>query len=43
MSPAAPAVTLLPSYASGSSDVPLLVEKIGDNFDRTVASDRCSS
>jgi fatty-acyl-CoA synthase len=36
MSPAAP---LLPSYASGTSDVPLLGETIGDNFDRTVAAD----
>jgi fatty-acyl-CoA synthase len=36
MSPGAP---LLPSYASGTSDVPLLGETIGDNFDRTVAAD----
>jgi hypothetical protein len=36
MSPAAP---LLPSYASGRSDAPLLGETIGDNFDRTVATD----
>jgi fatty-acyl-CoA synthase len=36
MSPAAP---LVPSYASGTSDVPLLGETIGDNFDRTVAAD----
>ena len=34
-----PAVPLLPSYASGTSDVPLLGETIGDNFDRTVAAD----
>ncbi len=34
MSPSAPAV---PSYASGVSDVPLLGDTIGDNFDRTVA------
>ncbi|WP_253826692.1 AMP-binding protein [Prauserella aidingensis] len=32
---AAPA---LPSYASGTSDVPLLGDTIGDNFDRTVAA-----
>jgi len=32
-------VPLLPSYASGTSDVPLLGETIGDNFDRTVAAD----
>ncbi|WP_199431346.1 AMP-binding protein [Qaidamihabitans albus] len=31
--PGAPAV---PSYASGTSDVPLLGDTIGDNFDRTV-------
>ena len=35
MSTAAPAV---PSYASGISDVPLLGDTIGDNFDRTVAA-----
>ena len=35
MSAAAPAV---PSYASGTSDVPLLGDTIGDNFDRTVAA-----
>jgi fatty-acyl-CoA synthase len=29
----------VPSYASGTSDVPLLGDTIGDNFDRTVASD----
>ncbi|GAA2885739.1 AMP-binding protein [Pseudonocardia halophobica] len=29
----------LPSYASGISDVPLLGDTIGDNFDRTVAAD----
>ncbi|MEU7819017.1 AMP-binding protein, partial [Pseudonocardia sp. NPDC049154] len=29
----------LPSYASGTSDVPLLGDTIGDNFDRTVAAD----
>jgi fatty-acyl-CoA synthase len=34
-----PAVPLLPSYASGTSDVPLLGETIGDNFDRMVAAD----
>jgi fatty-acyl-CoA synthase len=34
-----PAVALLPSYASGPSDAPLLRETIGDNFDRTVAAD----
>ena len=34
-----PAVPQLPSYASGMSDVPLLGETIGDNFDRTVAAD----
>ncbi|MBB3050334.1 fatty-acyl-CoA synthase [Prauserella isguenensis] len=28
----------LPSYASGTSDVPLLGDTIGDNFDRTVAA-----
>ncbi|QYN23370.1 AMP-binding protein [Amycolatopsis sp. DSM 110486] len=33
--PDAPA---LPSYASGTSDVPLLGDTIGDNFDRTVAA-----
>ncbi|WP_116048757.1 AMP-binding protein [Amycolatopsis palatopharyngis] len=33
--PQAPAV---PSYASGISDVPLLGDTIGDNFDRTVAA-----
>ncbi|MEU4251205.1 AMP-binding protein [Amycolatopsis sp. NPDC026612] len=33
--PDAPA---LPSYASGISDVPLLGDTIGDNFDRTVAA-----
>ena len=33
--PEAPAV---PSYVSGISDVPLLGDTIGDNFDRTVAS-----
>jgi fatty-acyl-CoA synthase len=32
--PDAPAV---PSYASGTSDVPLLADTIGDNFDRTAA------
>ncbi|MCP2235654.1 AMP-binding protein [Prauserella halophila] len=32
---ASPAV---PSYASGTSDVPLLGDTIGDNFDRTVAA-----
>ncbi|MCE3554424.1 AMP-binding protein, partial [Pseudonocardia sp. RS11V-5] len=36
MSAAAPAV---PSYASGTSDVPLLGDTIGDNLDRTVAAD----
>ncbi len=35
MSPAPPQ---LPSYASGTSDVPLLGETIGDNLDRTVAA-----
>ncbi|MCO1656816.1 AMP-binding protein [Pseudonocardia humida] len=35
MSPTAPSV---PSYASGVSDVPLLGDTIGDNFDRTVAA-----
>ncbi len=34
-----PAVALLPSYVSGTSEVPLLGETIGDNFDRTVAAD----
>jgi fatty-acyl-CoA synthase len=29
----------LPSYASGTSDVPLLGDTIGDNLDRTVAAD----
>ena len=29
----------VPSYASGTSDVPLLGDTIGDNFDRTVAAD----
>ncbi|WP_328604666.1 AMP-binding protein [Amycolatopsis sp. NBC_00345] len=33
--PDAPA---LPSYASGTSEVPLLGDTIGDNFDRTVAA-----
>jgi fatty-acyl-CoA synthase len=33
--PQAPAI---PSYASGISDVPLLGDTIGDNFDRTVAA-----
>ena len=28
----------IPSYASGTSDVPLLGDTIGDNFDRTVAA-----
>ncbi|MFB9908881.1 AMP-binding protein [Allokutzneria oryzae] len=31
-------VTALPSYASGTSDVPLLGDTIGDNLDRTVAA-----
>ena len=35
MSTAAPAV---PSYASGTSDVPLLGDTIGDNFDRVAAA-----
>jgi fatty-acyl-CoA synthase len=35
VSTATPAV---PSYASGTSDVPLLGDTIGDNFDRTVAA-----
>ncbi|WP_086823186.1 AMP-binding protein [Allokutzneria sp. NRRL B-24872] len=30
--------TALPSYASGTSDVPLLGDTIGDNLDRTVAA-----
>jgi hypothetical protein len=34
-----PAVALLPSYVSGTSEVPLLGETIGANFDRTVAAD----
>jgi len=34
-----PDVPLLPSYASGPSDVPLLGETIGGNFDRVVAAD----
>jgi hypothetical protein len=34
-----PVVALLPSYVSGTSEVPLLGETIGDNFDRTVAAD----
>jgi fatty-acyl-CoA synthase len=29
----------VPSYASGTSDVPLLGDTIGDNFDRTVAGE----
>ncbi|WP_345382001.1 AMP-binding protein, partial [Pseudonocardia yuanmonensis] len=33
------AVPALPSYASGTSDVPLLGDTIGDNLDRTVAAD----
>jgi fatty-acyl-CoA synthase len=28
-----------PSYASGISEVPLLGDTIGDNFDRTVAAE----
>ena len=32
------AVPAIPSYASGTSDVPLLGDTIGDNFDRTAAS-----
>jgi fatty-acyl-CoA synthase len=32
-------VPSVPSYASGISDVPLLGDTIGDNFDRTVAGD----
>jgi fatty-acyl-CoA synthase len=35
MSPAAPPV---PSYASGTSDLPLLGDTIGDNLDRTAAA-----
>ncbi|MEU7818991.1 AMP-binding protein, partial [Pseudonocardia sp. NPDC049154] len=34
-----PAIPALPSYASGTSDVPLLGDTIGDNLDRTVAAD----
>jgi fatty-acyl-CoA synthase len=34
-----PVLPQLPSYASGTSDVPLLGETIGDNLDRTVAAD----
>ena len=34
-----PAVALQPSYVSGTSEVPLLGETIGDNFDRMVAAD----
>ena len=37
MAQVAPAV---PSYASGTSDTPLLGDTIGDNFDRTVAAHR---
>jgi hypothetical protein len=37
VSPAAPALPVLPSCSSGLSDVPLLGETIGDNFDLTVA------
>ncbi|RJQ87025.1 AMP-binding protein [Amycolatopsis panacis] len=33
-----PEIPALPSYASGISDVPLLGDTIGDNFDRTVAA-----
>ncbi|WIX81522.1 AMP-binding protein [Amycolatopsis carbonis] len=33
-----PDVPALPSYASGTSDVPLLGDTIGDNLDRTVAA-----
>jgi fatty-acyl-CoA synthase len=32
-------IPALPSYASGTSEVPLLGDTIGDNFDRTVAAD----
>ncbi|WAL66292.1 AMP-binding protein [Amycolatopsis cynarae] len=33
-----PGTPALPSYASGTSEVPLLGDTIGDNFDRTVQS-----
>ncbi|WP_410613783.1 AMP-binding protein [Amycolatopsis sp. lyj-109] len=33
-----PDAPVLPSYASGTSEVPLLGDTIGDNFDRTVAA-----
>jgi fatty-acyl-CoA synthase len=36
--PAAVSAPALPSYASGISDVPLLGDTIGDNFDRTAAA-----
>jgi fatty-acyl-CoA synthase len=32
------AAPVVPSYASGTSDVPLLGDTIGDNFDRVVAA-----
>ena len=32
------AAPVVPSYASGTSDVPLLGDTIGDNFDRAVAA-----
>ena len=34
----APMSNSLPSYSSGTSDVPLLGDTIGGNFDRTVAA-----
>ena len=37
MTPAAPSVPAVPSYASGTSDQPLLGDTIGDNLDRTAA------
>ena len=37
MTSSRPAVPSMLSYASGVSDVPLLGDTIGDNFDRTVA------
>ena len=37
MSPAAPPVPAVPSYASGISEQPLLGDTIGDNLDRTAA------
>src|SRR6476659_1704743 len=36
--PVSTAAPTFPSYASGTSDVPLLGDTIGDNFDRVVAA-----